>query len=584
MKRTVKYKNIRKKRLILGLAIAAICFFVLLLLVNIALLFLVNSLNVENVEIKAVPDKQDSIDKDVVRTTPVASNAHAQKEKEKEPTPAGVFVPPEYSPEKFNLKWEIIKGKEVLKNFKRDYSISFGDAEKYADIAGVTTFRGNNYRNSPSYGYADIREQKLEKVWSSKTGHIDEWTGVGWTGQPAIVKWDEDIRSKMNIFPAKKKKRELKEVIYATLDGKIYFLDLDDGKATRPPIDVGYPHKGSVAVDPRGYPLLYAGQGIAEKAGENGPIGFRIFSLIDQKLLYFINGYDPHALRRWGAFDSAALIDKQTDTLIECGENGLLYTIKLNSKFDMDRGKISITPEVTKYRYRSPASQKIGVENSPVIYKNYIYFVDNSGLLQCVDLNTLKPVWVRDVTDDTDSTMALETVNDSEVWLYTACELDRQGEKGFSYIRKINGFTGELVWEKPVKAAYDTNVNGGALASPVVGKNDIDNLIIYNIAKTGKNKNGSKLLAIDKKSSKEVWTVDLEYYSWSSPVDVYTKEGKSYLIVCDSGGFMRLLEGTSGKQLDSIPLGANIEASPAVYENMIVVGTRGQKIWGIRLK
>ncbi|NJD01329.1 MAG: pyrrolo-quinoline quinone, partial [Ruminiclostridium sp.] len=73
-------------------------------------------------------------------------------------------------------------------------------------------------------------------------------------------------------------------------------------------------------------------------------------------------------------------------------------------------------------------------------------------------------------------------------------------------------------------------------------------------------------------------------YSWSSPVAIYTKEGKSYLILSDSGGYMNLFEGATGKKLDSLPLEANVEGSPAVYDDMIVVGTRGSKIWGIRIK
>jgi outer membrane protein assembly factor BamB len=483
-----------------------------------------------------------------------------------------------------NYKSEVIKGKDIIDGFYRDFSINFGKPDEYADVKGITTFRGNNYRNSASYGHADVKEGKLEKVWSSKTGYIDTWTGIGWTGQPAIISWDENVKNQMNLFPAKKSKTDLKEVIYASLDGKIYFLDLNDGKPTRTAIDVGYPHKGSVAIDPRGLPLLFAGQGIPEKEGKQGPIGYRIYSLIDGKLLYFIDGYDEDALRYWGAFDSAPLIDKNTDTLIECGENGLLYTVNLNTKYDRSIGEISIDPNIVKYRYYPPAGNKIGTENSPAIYKNYIYFADNAGFLQCVDLNTLEPIWIRNVTDDTDSTIALEESDEFQVSLYTACELDIQGTTGHSFIRKINALSGELVWEKPVKCYYDADINGGAMASPVIGKEDISDLVIFNVARTEKNKNGSKLLALDKRTGEEVWVVDLEHYCWSSPVDIYTPEGKSYLIICDSGGFMRLLEGSSGKQLDCIQLESVIEASPAVYEDIVVVGTRGQKIWGIKIK
>ena len=140
-----------------------------------------------------------------------------------------------------------------------------------------------------------------------------------------------------------------------------------------------------------------------------------------------------------------------------------------------------------------------------------------------------------------------------------------------------------MVWEKKIICFYDANANGGALASPVIGKNDIKNLVIYNIAKTGKSNNESTLVALDKKTGGKAWTVNMKYYCWSSPVAVYTKEGKSYLVVCDSRGYMMLFEGTTGIKLDSISLDANIEASPAVYDNLIVVGTRGCKIWCIKI-
>ena len=314
-----------------------------------------------------------------------------------------------------------------------------------------------------------------------------------------------------------------------------------------------------------------------------GEFSIPIFNLINQKQLHFIDGMDPDKFRYWGAFDSGALIDAKTDTFIECGENGILYSGKLNTSFKPDKKTISIKPELVKYRYHSPISTKIGIENSPVIYKNFIYFADNSGLFQCVDLNTLKTVWIRDVIDDTDSTTALEE-DENGVYLYTANEVDHHKEAGASYIKKLDAFTGELLWEKKIPCFYDSHTNGGALASPVLGKHDISDVVIYNIAKTNSKTSGSALIALDRKTGREKWRADMKFYSWSSPVAVYTKEGKAYIIQCDAGGFMNLFEGSTGKKLHSLPLEANIEASPAVYDNMIVVGTRGSKIWGIRIK
>lgn len=517
---------------------------------------------------------------------------------------------PAVSPENLPLNkmtWSVLRDTNVLKNVPVLDKISFNEASKYSDLEGVTCFRGNNYRNSAAFGTVSLSEEKLQKVWSVVIGGIDTWTGVGWNGQPAIVKWSDDLKSKMNILPSKKSKPNLKEVIYATLDGNIYFLDLDNGEATRKMLTIGFPLKGSVSVDPRGIPLLYSGQGIDEiidddfqdtsdKSTDKGnttptfekklkkvEIGYRIFSLMDFKQLYFINGYDTKAFRWWGAFDSTGIIDRNSDTLIVCGENGIFYRIKLNTVFDKNSGRISISPDPYKYRYSYPKKSTTGTENSVAIYKNLAFFADNGGVLQCLDMNTLTPVWVRDVIDDTDSTIALEESEDGNVSLYTACEVDIQKDDGKSYIRKINALTGSLLWEKSYTCNYDSDTNGGVLASPVVGKKDISNLVIYNISKTVGSKAG-KLIAFDKKTGNEQWVLNLDNYCWSSPVDVYTESGKSYIIVCDSAGNMFLIEGRTGRVIDKINLGANIEGSPAVYDDMIVVGTRGQKIWGVKIK
>ena len=37
-------------------------------------------------------------------------------------------------------------------------------------------------------------------------------------------------------------------------------------------------------------------------------------------------------------FDGSALVDAETDTLIYPGENGILYLIRLNTKYDLNSG------------------------------------------------------------------------------------------------------------------------------------------------------------------------------------------------------------------------------------------------------
>ncbi len=476
--------------------------------------------------------------------------------------------------EKFGMKY-FIQGESV-----EGRDTSFNNKENYSDLPGVTAFRGNNMRDGGSYGTAEIKEGKLQLLWKKRIGGIDNWTGVGWNGQPAIVQWDKEVINNMNIKPEKKIKENLKEVIYATLDGNVYFLDLEDGKDTRERLNIGAPVKGSLTVDPRGIPLLYVGQGINKNGSSYVDFAYRMFSLIDFKKLYEIKGNDSFAKRDWGAFDSTALIDKDTDSIYLCGENGVFYSGKLNTQYE--NGKVQISPKLTKYRYDVPGKNKRGIENSIAIYKNYGYFADNDGMLQCIDINTLTPIWTINVNDDTDGTVVLEEKN-GELNLYTACEVDHQGNNGYSYVRKIDATSGKILWENKYRCAYNESVNGGALATPVSGKEDISNLVIFNIARHP-GFNEGLLVAIDKDSGKEVWGLKLNNYSWSSPLALYNEEGKGYIVQCDSTGKAMLIEGRSGKLLDSIELGANVEGTPAAFNGTLVVGTRGAEIVGFRVK
>lgn len=473
---------------------------------------------------------------------------------------------------------------------KKD-KISFGSSEEYSELEGVTTFRGNNYRDSASFGTRTVSQKKLEIVWEKDglgaiSAHNSYWPGTGWTGQPLLVHWPENTRKMMNIN-GEMKSKDLVEVIYPALDGNIYFLDLETGKPTREKIQVGYPIKGTGMIDPRGYPVLYTGMGINENSGKFTEYKFRIINLLNQKELYSIFGRDEVAFRGWGANDASALLDRKTDTLLNVGENGLVYRVKLNTKFDKSAGTLSIAPQLTKYRYRSPFNDEQGIENSPAIYKNYMYFCDNGGTLQCLDLNTMKPVWIYDAKDDTDASIVIEETKEG-VFLYTANQVDKRGENGKAAvadcnIRKLNALTGELIWQKNYQCVYNYYINGGALGTPVIGKDDISNMVIFNICFTGSNSDGT-MVALDKKTGEEIWKKKLTSYSWCSPLDFKSSDGKTYMVYSDFAGFMHLVDPMNGKTLDSVSLQGNVESSPAIYNDTIVVGSYARKIFGIKVK
>lgn len=495
---------------------------------------------------------------------------------------------------------EIKKQKEIQKdNYK---AIPFKDAElknisfeiqnkfenpqmfskKYTDTKGILTFRGNHFRTSPSYGIVSMEEEKLEELWDFQTKWKGKWGGgAGWTGQPVIVKWDEEILQIMNVKEKFKKQDDFVEVIQASLDGNVYFIDLKTGEKTREPINIGNPIKGSVSVDSRGYPMLYVGEGIPE----NGTIGFNLFNLINQKKLYRINGIDGFANRGWGAFDGSALFNKETDSLIVAGENGILYNIKLNTNFNIENKSLTINPKTMKYKYELNGNYSQGIENSVAVYKNIAYFADNGGGVQAVDLTSMKPIWALEKFDDTDATIVIDEEDNKPV-IYTGSEVDKQGVGGVAKIKKMDGLTGEILWEKDYICFFSggkSPVNGGLLATPVVGKGDVENLVFITLSRYNKMNEGL-MVALDKQNGEEVWTWNMEDYAWSSPIDIYKENRESYLVQADSVGDMHLMKSKTGEILDKINLGSNVESSPAIYNDILVVATRGGHIKAIKIK
>ena len=523
------------------------------------------------------------------------------------------------SPSKRGVTQSVLSGDAEIAPYLRANAIAFGDPLDYQSVPGILTFRGNNFRNCASWGTVAANPTTLEQVWEynsigtlSSSSWAFSWMGTGWTGQPLAIQWDFDLQQKMNMYPDKKAKQGLTEIVIAAMDGKVYFFDLEDGKQTRDPINVGATIKGTPALDPRGYPILYVGQGdsngVAGTAAE-GKIGYRIYSLIDSSLMYFQDGTDSRAYRTtWGACDSSPIINAASDTLIYPNENGMIYTVKLNTAFDKAAGTVSINPESVVFRYLIDGitGSEIGIESSMSIYDHYGYCSDNSGNLLCIDLNTLQIVWVRQLDDDSDVTPVIEE-EDGRVYLYMGTEVDWQKKdvldyQGASYTYKLDAMTGEEIWQTSYSCFTHNgvdkgdDVNGGMLGTPIVGKKSISDLVIFSYCMTNGLYSGNHLVAYNKVTGDKVWDYSMNQYSWSSPVDVYDADGNAYIVMCDSVGQIHLVNGLTGVRITYLQLiknkglagenknAQNIESSPIVINGMIVIGTRGSSIYGVSIK
>ncbi|MGI5985679.1 MAG: PQQ-binding-like beta-propeller repeat protein [Oscillospiraceae bacterium] len=473
--------------------------------------------------------------------------------------------------------------------------IDFGLPQDYTSVQGIVTFRGNNFRDSGSFGTADIAEKQFsDSYWTVPTTSLQApngsvWTGSGWVGQPLMMTWPKDVRSHMNMYDWAKNSETLTEVIYATMDGNVYFLDLLTGKKTRDNLYLGFTFKGAGALDPRGYPILYLGAGYNSSKGISRAF---IINLLDCSVMYEFGATDSFSLRgTLSFFDGSALVDAETDRLIYPGENGILYIMRLNTNYDPAAGTLSINPsEIVKWRYNGKRTTRdtywLGMEDSAIIWRGHIIMSDNGGNLMCLNLNTLQLEWVQNVLDDTNCTPVLEIEN-GHPYVYTSTSFHGGwrapvNETATIPIWKIDALTGEIVWQKDYTCYTEDGVSGGTQGTLAIGKNKLADLIYVPVARTPGRTTG-KLVALNKQTGEVVWEKETQVYSWSSPVTVYDKDGNGYLVFCTAGGYMYLFDGLTGDVLDSLQVGGNVEASPAVYNNTIVVGTRSQLIWGVTL-
>lgn len=512
------------------------------------------------------------------------------------PTPVGLpdFKPHSVDgtePERLISSTAIMVDGEVVEEYESDYEINFDLPERYTELEGIVTFRGDNFRSGAAYGTASVSSKTLTKVWSKSTSGLSDsdgiyWSGSGWTGQPLIVKWPEATRKNISaMYDWAREKEGLVEVIYATLDGHVYFYELTSGEYTREPLNLGFNYKGAGALDPRGYPILYVGSGVDSV---NGRSRVKVVNLIDNSVMFEFGHNETFANRGWHMFDSSLLVSAETDQLIYPGENGILYIIHLNTKYNEQTGELSVDPDnIVKWKYngvRSGSRYWLGVESSAAIINNYIFLADNGGNLMCLDLNTLKLVWVQDVLDDTNCSPVVD-VEDGHPYIYISTSF-HYGWRSYSTaaipIFKIDAETGEIVWRTDYTCYTVQDLSGGVQGTIAVGKNKLSDMIFVPIARTPGASSGT-LAALKKDTGEVVWEKETSMYSWSSPVDFYDADGNGYLLYCNSGFNMFLIDGKTGEQLDYMNLGGNIEASPAMYGNYAVVGTRAMRTYCIQV-
>ena len=498
-------------------------------------------------------------------------------------------------PAKVIKESHVIVGSEQSETYARSETVSMGDPLEYTAQGGLLTYRGGPLRQNGAYSTVAVEEEQLSVLRSIRTTSLDnKYMGFGYGTQPLIVKWYKNIRELMNIKDEFKTTTAMKEVIYPSNDGRIYFIDLETMTYSRDPIDVGYPMQATASVNPYGYPLLYVGQTEDTLTDYKGIIGMRVYSLIDQEMIAFIPGKNAQAYSENGSISTSALVETSTDTLIYASDNGAINLLSMNTAFDLENGEISVSPELTAYAYKTSLknAKQYDITSSVAAYGDYVFFGDKAGSIQCVDMNTMQAVWAVDMGDSVVAPVALETGDDGEVYLYAGNVVNQRARSSQISLVKIDALTGETLWtcQSEIKGKYasksaNAGIYAGLMGAPLVGQGDIDDLVIFNVNNVvDGNSNYAIVYALDKATGEEVWSQPIDAQSVSSPIAMYQQDGKSYIVMGDDNGTLRLMDGYSGTTITTVNLGSAIQASPAAYGNKIVVGTTGGMLFFVELK
>lgn len=184
--------------------------------------------------------------------------------------------------------------------------------------------------------------------------------------------------------------------------------------------------------------------------------------------------------------------------------------------------------ELWNFAYDAPGSVMFpGSRSVPTLDGNRIYTCGPYGQLYCIDINTHKPVWTKNVWTDFGGGQIPR-------WAITQCPLvygdllivaSQAPQAG---VVAYNKLTGDVKWTTP-------SIGGVGYVSPVIAKISGENHAVMISASSGRGESASpsKVVGIDPLTGKILW----EYTGWSCsiPVPAALDAGENRILV--TGGY-----------------------------------------------
>jgi hypothetical protein len=435
---------------------------------------------------------------------------------------------------------------------------SVGKPYYTATVPGLFTFRGNPTRTY--YGRGPIPAAP-RAVWqypgagmcsvSEDKGEIAQWCGTGWTGEPAV--FERDGRTWL---------------VFGAYDRAVHFLDAATGQDILPAFPTGDLIKGSVTVDPHGFPLVYVGS-------RDGFFRVLAFDRDQPTELWRLSANTVSPTKWNDDWDGSGLV--LGDYLFEGGENSQMHVVKLNRGVGPD-GKVAVAPELV---WNAPGwddelvdavGNEVSIENSVAVFGDTLYFANSGGLVQGWDISGLRTgggpptrVFRFWTGEDTDASVVV----DEQGMLYVGSEWEKHNPRAAEVGQML-----KLDPRQPDNPLVWSQKDNGQEKSGVWGTPGlVGDLVIYTTY-------SGRAVGLDRASGAVRWEKRLPAPLMGSPsiVDGIWFQG-------DCSGTLHAYDVRDTRvdppELWQVALGSCIESTPAVWNGRLYVGTRGGFVYGI---
>jgi len=427
------------------------------------------------------------------------------------------------------------------------------------EVDGLITFRGNPTRSYHGRGPVPAAP---EIAWrfpdaamcgaSSEGGETRQWCGTGWTGQPSV--FERDGRTWL---------------VFGAYDYNVHFLDANTGERIIPDFPTNDIIKGSVTIDPDGFPIVYTGS-------RDNYLRAIAFDRPEPTELWKLDADDVGPTLWNNDWDGSPLV--VNGYLVEGGENSRFHIVRLNRAYGPD-GLVTAAPELTFHAagwddelLGDIGDRTVSIEQSVALSGDAAWFANSGGLLQSWDLSSLRTgsgepsrtfrYWLG---DDSDASIVI----DADGFLYAGVE----HERGTARSEEV----GQLLKLDPTKpdapVVWSVHDEGSSESGTWSTAAVVDDLVIWPTRP-------GTVFGIDRTTGAVRWEIELPAPLMGSPVVV-----DGVWLQGDCNGVLHAYDVSdttrTPPELWSVELGGCIESTPAVWNGRIYVGTRAGYVYSL---